>query len=624
MARHDRYDRDRSWHELPENPVPGEPSMHMALFSHVKGLEQDQADVHVQNSINARLYSNREPMTFQWDSPIMSSMRPVNANIENVVQSVVDTLVARIGSMQVKATVYTRGADFDVYLKGKQLDKYLWGQFQHLGVFALSREVFRDALIYGTGFLKIGIDRDQLVAERVNPDEMIVDQRECISGQYPTQLHHRKLMTRAALLGMFPDHEEFIRDVSCQDYTSYRTPTDNNVVVVESWKLPSYPGASDGRHVVCIENRTLASEPYTRDRAPFVVLRWCNPLHGFYGRSVVSDVIGYQIQLNNLNTSIRSGQDVMCVPRVFIDQATQVLDTRLDNQIGKVVRYRGTMPEAVTWTAFNPEIYNERERIWNRAHESQGVSMMAATNKLPTQARLDSSDALREYNAINDDRFNDRAQALEEWFLAVAEEIVRCSKELHSGKKPSKTKYHSGKLVEQIDWAEVDLDEDMYVMQIAASGVVNMSPAARRDRVNDWHARGIITTDQLKSMSGEPDLEHLSDKASSTYDAVASQVQLMLKGKVALPDPHMNLGLGLQCVLEEYNRLIPMNVPEEVMQLLRNWMLTAESYLNAQPPPPPAPMPGPGMPGPGMAPGPVADPAMAGMMPPGPAMPGGM
>lgn len=542
--------------------------------------------------LNARLYSNREAQSFSWDSVINTSIRPLSANFENVVQAVVDTLVARVGSMQPKATVYTRGADFGVYSRGRLLDKYLWGQFKALGIHSLGRQVFRDALVYGTGFLKIGVAGDDICAERVNPDEVVIDQRECVSGQYPQQFHHRRLTSKAALKAKFSSKEAHaaIDELNMkQVYTSYRTPIDNAVVVIESWKMPSADGADDGKHVVCTENFTLLEESYECSRAPFIALRWADGLYGYYGRSVVSDVIGYQIQLNKLNEMIHWGQDVMCVPRLLVEQGSQVLVDRIDNQMAKVLRYRGVKPEAVVWPAFNTEIYNERERVWNRALESQGISQMASMNKMPSQFRADSSEAIRELNSTNDDRFNDRVQAIEEWYLRVAECIVDCAAELHAGEKPSAVRFRSGNVVEQLDWTEVNLEKDKYVMQITASSVLNMSPAARKDKLDHWLERGVVSMDEYKSMSGEPDLEHLAEQGAASYDAVGAQVDSMLKGQRQQPDPHMNLGAGMMCVVNTYLHILSLEAPEDVLDCFRNWMLSAEAMMNAQPEAPAAP-----------------------------------
>ena len=577
----------KPWYECPVESDTGETLRHKALFSHVRGIEEDQLDIHLMNNLNSRAYANREPTSFQWNSTILTSVRPLTSNEDNVVQAVTDTLVARIGSMKPKATIYTRGADFDVYRRGRQLDKYLWGTFQQLGIHALGRKIFRDALVYGTGFLKLFLDaNNELCAERVNPDEIVVDQRECVSSDYPLQMHHRRLVSRQALIAKYPQSKQLILDAQSEgfQYTSYHTPNEEHLVYIESWCMGK-------QYTAVIENATLHTEPYTHDRAPIIPLRWADGLSGFYGRSIVTDLIGYQIRLNKLNNAIDAGQDLMCVPRLFVDQGSSVLDTRFDNQAGKIIKYRGKIPEAITWAAFNAEIYNERERLWTRAHESQGVSIMASTNKLPGQARLDSSDALREYNAISDERFNDRVQSLEEWYLAIAEESIRLSAAAYKGhKKNLKTSWRSANLVEQIDWKSCDMDRDKYVMHISASSVLNMTPAARRDKLNFWLDRQLITPEQYKGWSGEPDLESIAELSSGGHDALMADIEAMMKGETDRgPDPNSDLASDIATVNATRAHIKSLGAPEDILQVFDIWLLTAEALVNQPVPAPPGP-----------------------------------
>lgn len=587
------YTHTKAWYESEANPLDGTEPIHNSLFSQVRAIEEDQLDIHTMNTLNARLYSNREPLSFSWDNALVLSMQPLTSNKDNVVQAVVDTLVARIGSMKPKATVYTRGADFDVYKRGRNLDKFLWGEFTSLQIHRLGRKVFRDALVFGTGFLKlhkVGVGAEaRIVAERINPDEIVIDQRECISDDYPMQFHHRRLISRATLRSLYPKFEKEIGE--CQtggyQYTSYRTPSEEQIVFIESWKLPDKPGGK-GKWVRCIQNCTLEEHEYNHDRAPFVILRWSEPLSGFYGRSVVGDLIGYQVSLNQINEDIEWGHDLMCKPRIFIDQATEFLDTRLDNEIARIVKYRGVMPEAITWPAFNAEIYNERDRLWMRAHEQQGVSQMSSGSKMPDGWRADSSDALREANLIEDQRFNDRVQGIEEWYLDVARELIRLTAELHKNDGIDySVAYKSNNVVKQINWSECDMEADRYIMQIMASSVLNMSPAARRDKLNFWLDRQLITPDQYKAWSGEPDLEQIASMAAASYDAVGDQIDMMLDGEVGIsPDPHMNLGPAIQLVNETYLHLKSLKAPEEILTLFRTWLLVAESLMNQRVPAP--------------------------------------
>lgn len=620
------------WFEALPVSADGFPDRSTMTFQHVRALEEDQVDIHLMNLLNSRLYYNREPLMFAWDQDFVQHFRPLNANSENCMQSVCDTLVSRLGTQKSKATIFTRGAEFDVYLKGRQLDKYLWGEFQGLNVHAKQRKWVLDAMVCGTGVLKVGIDWDaaETCVENVNPDEIIVDQRECASGGLPYTLFHRRLVSKTWVERKFGKNKDLIRKIrdTKRDhrYTSYRTPAKDQLVLIEAWKRPTLPGGDDGLHTISIADTELFHEKWDRDDFPFVFLKWADA-PGFYGRSLVSDLLGMQIRLNKLNEAIEWGQDVMCVPRVFIDQGTQVLDTRLDNQIGKVVRFRGTVPEAITWNAFHAEMYNERDRVRQSMFEFAGVSVMSAQNKLPDQMRMDSSEAIREVSAHEDERFNDKAQAIEEGTLEIARKLIQCAAELYtSGKKNRSVTFRSGNLVEQIEWKDVDMEADKYVMQISASSVLNLTPAARRDKLNMWFANGIISPQKFMALSGEPDLEHMSELQGAPAEHTEWQISRMLAGEAQTPDPNGDLVEAVLTVNRTYLHLCTLKkVPRRTKMLFQNWLLTAEHLMN-QPAPQPEVMMPPGPPpvDPSMAGPPMAGPMDPSMMGPAPLVgPGG-
>lgn len=625
------------WYDAPQGAGAGEESVHSLLFPHVRSLERDQEEIHAMNLLNARLYYNRELLAFGWDDETTSQFGPLNHNLENLIQSVVDTLVSRIGKNRPKATIVTRGADFDVYLKGRQLDKYLWGEFQRQDLHRKGEMVFLDALIYGTGVLKVDIDAydKDIFTERVNPDEIVVDQRECVSNKEPMQLHHRRLVSRMWLKETYGDlGDDILYAISEAQsknfvYTSLRHPNEDQIVIIESWKLPTRKGAGDGRHTICIENCTLLDEEYTRDTFPFVFFRW-HDVPGFYGRSLVGDLLDYQIRLNELNEDIREGQNRMCVPRIFIDAGSEILGSKLDNTIGRAIKFRGTPPIESTWQAFNPEIYNERDRIRDSAFRFAGVSEMAASNKLPTQARLDSSEALREYNAIEDERFNHQAQAYEAFFIDVAKQLIELSSELYSGMDVDReNNYRSRHLVQQIKWSDVDLEADAYILQVSASSIINMTPAARKDKLNEWAAAGVITQEQYKAWSGDPDLERMVDLMSASHDYIQAAVDKLLSGEVVTPDPFANLNEGYRTVVDTYLHLkAATNCPEDILQGFRDWLEICKEILQPTqmqsmiPPAPPMgadPMAMGGAPPPGMVPMDMGapPPGMPPMLPPG-------
>jgi hypothetical protein len=284
-ARRPYDDKPCVWWEADReyDPYDDSEAVHRLLFPHVQALEEDQADIHLQNLLNAKLYSNRELMAFEWNSSIATNFRPLTANLENLIQSGVDTLHSRLATNRPRAKVVTRGADFDVYRKGRLLDRFIWGEFQAHKIWSVAERCWiYDPMIYGTGFMKIDIDEatDKVFLERVHPDEIIVDQRECVSNDMPMCLIQRKLVSRFWLLQTFArgKNAETIREKILEAqpkewrYSSYRSPAEDQVVLVQAWKRPTYPGAGDGRVVLCIENYCFYDREYDRDVFPFVWL----------------------------------------------------------------------------------------------------------------------------------------------------------------------------------------------------------------------------------------------------------------------------------------------------------------------------------------------------------------
>lgn len=599
-------------------------AVHSVLFQHVQALEEDQIDIHVQNIFNARLFSNRELMAFEWNGQIETSFRPVSPNYENGIQQVCETLQSRIGTHRPKATIVTRGADFDAYLKGRQLDRYLWGLFEEQEIYRKGERVWLDATVYGTGFLKIDIDDGDIFTERVHPDEIIVDQRECVSTDKPMCMYQRKLVSRLWLERTYGSNKvAAARIAEAQGnnfrYTSYRSPAEDQIVVIEAWKLPTRKGGSDGRHVICIDNVTLLDEAYTRERFPFVWLYWNAPETGFYGRSLVGDLLGKQIRLNQVNELIMLGQDIMCVPRLFLEKGSQIQLSQLDNQVAKIFEYRGTLPEPMTWDAFNAEIYAERDRIKAGMFEDAGLSQAIAQNKpITSQFRADSAEAVRELSSQQDERYNHKVQALERMYLEAAKHYIELSKELYEHYDKSKVVFYKSRfLVYQIDWADVDMEADCYQMQIGASSVLNLTPAARIDKLNNWLDRGLITRAQFYALSGEPDLERLTDSMRAGVDAIEFQIDKMLDGEAMTPTAFDDLTQGVPLVLETMQRLMMLDTPPEIITLFEAWLLTAKQLMQPTEDISPAAPTQVGVPTPTQAPMPM-DPMMA-AVPAGPA-----
>ena len=169
--------------------------------------------------------------------------------------------------------------------KAKQLTKFAQGIFYEYNVHNLMMSAWKDAAVWGDGFLYIyADDQDKLCIDRAFPHEIFVDVVEALNGD-PKQLHRVKIVDRDIARELFPELIENIDTVSpasYQDIGGQGTAVDM-IKVVESWHLKSGEDAKDGVHVISIGDGALSYE-WDKDYFPFAHFRYADRQLGWYGQ----------------------------------------------------------------------------------------------------------------------------------------------------------------------------------------------------------------------------------------------------------------------------------------------------------------------------------------------------
>ena len=557
-----------------------------SLINTARSLESVQREVHEQNLWAAQLYSNRELASFDWGNSALyrASLSPIQRSGENLCLMVVDTLVAQVGKNKPKARPQTRGASWKLRQEAQLLDKFLYGEFIRNRVYEEGKRIFRDACIFGFGALFVGVEDGQLCVERVFPDELLVDQMEVVAAGRPRHLYRRRVLPVEVVAATYGVDAEELKSISrSTDYLEYRSVGDGYVVIVEGWQLATPKRA--GRHVIACMNKLLVDEPYKLEVPPFAIYHWQAPLSGFYSPSAVEQCLPYQIRLNEINDVIRDAQDLMGRPRILVAEGSRVNPMEVDNLVARFIKYTGIKPEAVTWPAIAPEIYNERDRQVRICLEQFGLSNLASKAEVPSAARFDSSPAFREFNAIQDDRLADPAQRFERFYLDLAELMIRTLNA--SGENPKTVwstgggKGHTG-MMEVIDWADIDIDDSAYVLQLEATSVFDSTPSAIRDELEKQLAMGLITPEQYRlELSSPDDQAELSLQAAAAAD-IRRVIGLLEKGKYESPTPIQDLVNGVTMVsLAALNLKKYEDVSAEVEMNFLNWLVEARNILEA-------------------------------------------
>ena len=550
------------WWETKDRP-------HVLVFDTIENLREEQDYRGDDNLYHLRLYGNIAPSTLGSMSEYSSTRSASKHRVTlNVIQSCIDTVTARIAKNKPKATFLTSGGDYSMQQKAKRLDKFVQGQFYETGIYDVAPKVFLDACVFGTGFMKIYENHGRISVERTFPDELYVDDLESRYSE-PRQLFHRKLINKDVLAHHFPEHKTAIMNAERADenYVAYKAAA--QCAVVEAWHLESAPGAGDGRHVICVDGATLLDEKWERG-FPFCVIRWSERLLGYFGQGLAEQLTGLQIEINRLLKNIQD-QMHLAKPKVFIEAGSQISKAHINNETWGVIEYRNNPPQFFVPKTVSGEIFSHLDRLFNRAYEIAGISVLSAQSKKP--AGLESAVALREFSDIESERFMITAQAYERLFLDAAKHMIDIARDMMVRGENLSVISHGDKDIERIDWKSVNLKEDQYVMKAYATSLLPTTPAAKLQKVIEMLQAQMLTQQEARMLLDYPDLTAVNQLASASYDEINMVIEDMIeKGKVHQPEPFTNLTLAIQMVQNAYTRGKVQGVPDERLDLLRRYL----------------------------------------------------
>lgn len=560
--------------------------VHSEIFLVTSKLDDDYRVMSCRSALYNAAYSGRDNVYFSdWnitstDLTQMLSSIPIIDYSENVIQPNVDTVNSIITKNRVAVQSVTRRGEFKTYKSSRLLNLYLYGLFSK-SAYQVAPISQRDSLISPVGVMKVVKDDNNYCVERVHPDEIIVDQSECLSGLKPHQLFHRRLVHRDTVLSWNLDKKVKEKIENSQrkgdwKYSTFRTPSDRDmVIVIEAY----YIGPAGRKRAVVVENCTLKYEEYDYSNFPFVFLWWRKPVKGFYGYSLVEQIIPRQVRLNNLNDTIQKGQELYCVPRTWTHEGVQIQKEQFDNELGRIYTWKGDeRPVTDIWPGAGQELYTEREREISRIREDIGISDYAATASLPNNARLDSSKAIRELTQQPNNKFILQAQDYENCFLQIAEIIIERSAK---DKDLSSVYSRKGNLFKEINWKDIDLSRNDFDLTLEPASTLNMTPAARRDEVNFLLSSQLSDPKTALQLLHNPEIDKFYNRKNIFLDTIETHIDKLLDGKSVSPSIEMDLNLCVEIATSEFNRLLQYDdVPDDILILFNTYIAQATYLIN--------------------------------------------
>jgi hypothetical protein len=568
---------------------------HKLVHEHVQNVERLQFDVFDRFVKLAALYD---------PNAIPNSDESLGFITENVIATNVDTVQAAIATAEIRARFMTDGGDWSTQRQARHLEWYAEGLTKMHEVDAKCSVAFgKGPGVRGTGIIYVDLNHaeDDLVVEHVLADDIIADNRELRGGGKLRQIHRRCIMDRDDLIEQYPKFKEEIdRAYTARTglWAGYRPVGENQIVVLYSWHL----GAK--RRCVTIDGCTLLDKKYEEAGFPFARVVWSERDESYYGISLAERLMGHQRVLNRSNWQIDRLVERNAVPTTYVRQVDSKLAVKTVNRAGSIAVVNGDWPVTPTPPAISPEVYKRVADVKVSAGEEAGVSSMARHGTKP--AGIDSGIALRELKDQTTQRFAVQEKAYERFKLDVVLLMLGCCKRL--GKKAPTILRRSRFGAKKLPWSKVDMGD--VKVQIAAASNLSRTPAGRTQLVLELAQAGVISQDSARRLISHPDAERELSLYTAAIENIERCFDEIADGEIVVPEPYMHLKLAVWRGQQQYLIWSDEDAPEEVLEVLRDFIVLAADRSA-----PPAPVAGAEAMAPGAAPPMPMDPAAPPMGP---------
>lgn len=558
----------------------------------IKFLQEHQDARTEQLRVSTRLYGNVSVANLAGAAltrATSSNSNPMNQRIAfNLCQSVIDTLVSKIAKNKVTPTFVTSGGVWKMQRKAELLSKFVDGVFYETKAHRLQVMQFLDSAIWGDGIIHVYPDYQtkKVCAERVLPHELIVDMVET-SVTDPMQMHRVKILDRDCVMDMFPDMAEEIEVIAPPNYTEtggIATVADL-LNITESWHLRSGPEAEDGLHVIAAGDVILFKEAWDKDYFPFVIFKYSRRPIGFWGQGACERLSPLQLAVNREMILVDRSSWMMGSFKILLENGSKVVSQHLNNDVGTIIHYTGTAPQYVTPPSVDANKQAYIDSLIAKGYQQEGVSQLSAASLKPMG--VNSGKGLRTLDNIEDDRFLFTQQDLEENGLELGRQMIEAAKDIYKEKGGYKTTFVATRFIETIDWKDIKLTADEYVMKAFPVSALSDDPSERFDQIQEYMQAGMISPRAGRKLMAMPDVEMSDALANATEDLLCKIFEEMLDGGDYMPpEPYYDIALAKQMVLEYLNYAELHNCPDAELQKLRDFNIQLDELT----PPPSQPM----------------------------------
>lgn len=438
---------------------------------------------------------------------------------ENVIRSCIDTLVSKIASQKVRPFINTVSGSFKDMQVAKQAQKYFDSVYDEQNVNKIVTNAFKDACIFDRGI--IYIDTADKRVERVLPWQVYFDPREASYGRLTQALWKREQFPVSLLPLKVDDNEA------------------ETVTFYEYWDLNAKK-----RYYYIPELEHFESEKWTCNALPFIVMNYANPIKAISSSSVVDQLYGIQLEIDQLMVKIKDASQLSSPLKYFVPENSTIKVDKLSNRTGEVITYTATpnmtgSPVTVATEPFmDPQWMQTVEALKQHAYEIVGISQLSASSQKPEG--LNSGVALSTMEDIEADRFEYQLNTVIRTYVDIAKLMLTVFDENETILPPSKFRGN-------ITWKDIVEMRDRMTIQFSAAESLSKDPSTKLQQLQALYAAGLIPQSRIAQLMEIPDIDDGYNVATNSFNAVQAVISDCLeKNNFDVPDYIPN-----QMLLEE-------------------------------------------------------------------------
>jgi hypothetical protein len=526
---------------------------------------------------------------------------------QNGLRAVIDTRMSqtvRVPDLRVQ----TKGGRYARQRSARKVAQWLSGSFKRQDLARIVWQVATDASTCPLGAARVWYEKDGLHLCRVRPDQIIWNPRE---GKRPRNLRLRYGVHRETLARMFPDFKDHIMGDGAPKYEEDSTYAALDLVgaveadmveVVEHWRR-----GPDGCYTIVCGDQILNPKTRAWEHSffPVVELVDCPSWDSFAGHSIGEQLLPYQLTLNRMVRTTEIGQDRLSKGRVFLPIGSQTTaGSPTDRQqfsrtVGEFIEYNAAFGkvEIQPGIAFSAEWYRRMDKVEAAMWELAGVDRVSGGGAEPASLADASGKARRERNETVTARHKRYSDMLDDWFERLCMTALAMGKDWfgsEEGKSSEGSKVFAAVgtgVLEQVDWAELDIEElaGIEVQAVSVSGLP-MHPSARLEYAKEGYETGFWNKTYAIKLLAQPDMEKAEDSATSAFDLATHHIEgALFDGKRFDPEPQREyLEILLDIGRRELMQAVRLGCDDSNVELLRRGLESAEHLLTLLPPDPTA------------------------------------